>query len=547
MATKQKLEGTINLSELEAELRKTLQFQTLSEPLQKFFVENLSKNKAVEMPTNGFCTQVCLEYRQKLLNLYDGTFGTFKEVNDVPDEVKVSQAALLDSLCFGVDSATMESALYTMNPGIFIPDMKILPDKTLKTIVEKNKVGLTKSFRVDTEYQINQGTYTSMTYKLVNHKTDIDDETDVLLVPVISSIMLSALLRTSMKRGAVLKLTQDIGGMSKVRCVTENEKMLKNYCDTPEVVEGMTADYFPYKAFCYFPVLGAPSNTAMMTKVNLFNLEGVERIESKSEITALGVQKPKDVIESMAQENVLKSHLMYLQYHENGDEFYNILQKLPHREEYMPNLDDISEGQLASYLHSIKRADLKAIIKKLKLEERVEERESLFKKCKQVDLSDPDTLTQILKSSLVRVLIRKKDGTFSNITCTNNPKILEKVYGENYFRYYESFGSRMHRAFNERKSNEDLVELLNKYGFDDIDTRSVVEQGNKAYMEGEYKDIEDAWEDALYEAYGKKKRASSTANSIMVRSIDAYLKGGSAIDYYKNIDPEKIVKAFLLS
>lgn len=554
----EKLEGVLNTKELEGRLMKTKQF-THPDEMKTHFLERLSsEGHNISMPTNGYFAEITPAYRQELINLYNGTFGVYEGVTSIPDDLKVSQGALLDSLHFGVDIQTEEFALYTMNPGLFIPEMTILTDKMLKLIFEKNKIGEVKALRVDLAYKMLKQTPDDcsgsddyeVSFKLVNHRKVIDDNEQVLLVPVIGSIMLSSVIQDFIKRGYVLKTVQDTLNMEKVRCITNSSDVLKKYCDTPEAVsDKLKAEFFPYKAFFYAPVIGAPSTTAMVTNVNLFKLCELKKLSSTRELTQLGVQKPKDPVDSMVQESVVKTILMELK-RNNPDELVRVVNKLPRRDELMPNVgeEEITEKHIASYLHTIKRADMVKVFKVVPgASDLFKTRREAFTKCEHFTGTGGE-LNALLKTSICRVIIRKADFTLSSITCTNSRDILMKLYGENYFAEYEGFSVRLRAALSDYNDlGRPFEDAMNAYGLEELANDTVMKSAESLVKEGKCTSITDALEEAAYASLQKKKASSAQTSNIMVRTTDAYLTGNGAEDYYRYIDPSKIVNVFVLS
>lgn len=565
----EKLEGFLNTKELEGRLMKTKQFTHPNE-MKTHFLERLSsEGHNISMPTNGYFAEITPAYRQELINLYNGTFGIYEGVTSIPDDLKVSQGALLDSLHFGVDVQKEEFALYTMNPGLFIPEMAILTDKMLKLIFEKNKIGEVKALRVDLAYKVNvlrvdlackllkhpPADCTGLddykvSFKLVNHRKVIDDNEQVLLVPVMGSIMLSTVIQDFIKRGYVLKTVQDTLNMEKVRCITNSSDVLKKYCDTPEAVsDKLKAEFFPYKAFFYAPVIGAPSTTAMVTNVNLFKLCELKKLSSTRDLTQLGVQKPKDPIDSMVQESVVKTILMELK-RNNPDELVRVVNKLPRRDELMPNVgeEEIMEKHIATYLHTIKRADMVKVFKVVPgASDLFKTRREAFTKCERFT-GTGEELNALLKTSLCRVIIRKTDFTLSSITCTNSRDILMKLYGENYFAEYEGFSVRLRAALSDYNDlGRSFEDAMNAYGLEELANDTVMKSADSLVKEGKCTSITDALEEVAYALMQKKRSARAQTSNIMVRTTDAYLTGNSAEDYYRYIDPSKVVNVFVLS
>jgi len=548
MAT-QSLEGTLSINTLNNALVKTCQFKYV-ESMKTYFLNGLiSEVNNVRMPTNGFFSDENPEYKQDLINLYNGTFGVFDYVNEIPESVKVSQGALLDSVHFGYDMATGTYALYTMNPGIFISDMALMPEKVLSQIFEKNRLGQLKCYRIDLEY-VKMGEDSIITYKLVNHRKDIDDLDTVMLVPLIASMSLAVILNKFINSGVVLKTRQDIGGVTKVRCITHNQDVLKAFCDVPDAVtDSLKAEYFFFKAFFYAPVIGAPSTTAMVTNINFFNLEEIRKVKNTRELSSYGVQKAKDGVESLVTETLVKSKLLTLK-ENDPEEYLRILDRLPNLGTIIPLSfqENITAAQFSTYLHTIKRDALAKVVKVLDLEEAISNQRLLYTGCKPLENWAINTLVYALNNFICKIIIRKKDFTLSAITCTNNQALLMAMYGEDYFSKYESIGVRLSSALQEANTlGRSLEDALNAYGFKDLDPSELSSRANAILSENVNVSKSEAYEEAIYEAYDVKKKAKSESNNILVRTVNAYLTGKGSEEYYRSVDTNKIVSVLVFS
>ena len=53
--------------------------------------------------------------KAQLINLYNGTLGTYAGVENIPDDIKAVQGALLDGICYGYNIEKDTVDLYTMN------------------------------------------------------------------------------------------------------------------------------------------------------------------------------------------------------------------------------------------------------------------------------------------------------------------------------------------------------------------------------------------------------------------------------------------------
>lgn len=536
--------GILKVAELQERLLKTYQFKHYKD-IDTFFINRI-KTGNISIPTNGFyCEDLVPEHKQELIELYDKTFGVFDKVELIPEAVKVSQGALLDGLHYGYDVNSNTFELYTMNPGLFDSDMLILSDKMLKDIFKKNLNGDLKCLRVDLEYYQNVED-SAVTYKFVNHRKVIDDESNVLLVPVVAGIRLCSAIMSFLDRGMVLKVTQDIGGVSKVRCITQDKEILKHYSDSPEIIEGMStrAQYYPYKGFLYAPVIGAPSTTAMVTNIHLFNLEEIRRVNSYKELQELGIQKAKNGLEILITELSIETCLMQLKGNDQ-ESFEKVIEKLPKFKEFTANmeLEDISTKTVASYLHSVKNADVKKMLTVVPgAKDKFDNLASMFTKTTPISVEE---MKLCIGTGVVKVIIKKADFTLSSIICTNSSKVLSMVYGENYVSHYEGFSVRVRGAINYYKGtgNVNLKEAFLRYGFLQAEAGAI----NESFRGSKSLPTEDEITEVAYAVCGKKQTASKQSDNIMVRTLDAYISKGKAVDYYRYIDPSRVVSAILIS
>lgn len=543
--------GILKISELQERLLKTAQFKHYKD-IDTFFINGI-KNGDISMPTNGFyCENLVPEHKQELIELYDKTFGVFDNVNLIPEAVKVSQGALLDSLHYGYDVNTGSFELYTMNPGLFDSDMLYLPEKILNDIFKKNLNGDLKCLRVDLEYYQNVGeaVTSTVTYKLVNHRKAIDDEENVLLVPIIAGIRLCSAIMMYLDQGMTLKVTQNVGGVSKVRCITQDTEVLQHYCDNPVSVALMDtfAQYYPYKGFFYAPVVGAPSTTAMVTNVHLFDLEEIRRVNSAKEMQQLGIQKAKNGLETLITELAIKTCLIQLKGNDQ-EAFEEVINKLPQFKEYTANieLEDISTKTVATYLHSVKNADVKKMLNTVpNAKAKYNNLASIFSKTTPISVVD---IKEYLRTNAVKVIVKKADFTLSSIICTNSPEILSMVYGENYVSHYEGFSVRVRKAIDYYRSNMDgkvnvsLKDSFLRYGFSVASAEAI----DKSFKDSKFLPTVEEITNVAYAVCEKKQTASKQSDNIMVRTLDAYISQGKVIDYYRYIDPRRVVSAILLS
>ena len=538
------MEGFLRTSSIFVGLMETKQFK-YNTIVEDYLLDCIKKGE-IQIPTLGYLFQICPEYRNDMIRLYDGTFGLYKNVKDIPDDIKAAQGAVIDGFCYFYDIT--KSHLY----GICTLNLKplgvdpVLDKKVLDKTMKLNTAGNINAFRVDFTYD-EFGTE-HVNYKVVNHRTTID-ESNVLLVPYSAGHCLCNMLERFLNQGSILAMKQVLPNNSvKIRCVSNNVKHLAHYCDSESACEGLKAEYYPLQAFVYAPVLGAPSTTAMKTKVDLFNLEGIAMVKSYEQCSRLGIQKVKDPVDALFKEQSVVLSMLQLKV-SDPDGFTRLVGKLPENAALVNvNEGDIKASTITNYLHTATAGTVNKVLKMVPgasnaYNARMELVKSSEHKGKQVPAGD---LKLMLNTFIIKVVWKKKDGTYSSAVCTNNTRILRKVYGPKYFSSYESIGVRIGYALDDIDSGFTLQEALETYGFD---------TGNMGELVGKIRDAAEetgTLKGAFYKVFNYSPREYVKKDNIVTaRTLGAFFSGteveGSkatkSSDYYVSIDTNHLVRA----
>lgn len=546
-----KITGSISIGELEARLCNTKQFKYVSQ-MDKLITEMIiSQNKEnIAMPTLLYFSQQCPEYRQEMLNLYNGTFGLFDQVNVIPDDIKVLQASVIDSFCYGYNTEKNSVAVYTLNTDLFRKD-NILDDKFLKKVIEDNAIGRIKALRYDYKYKTTgSDAEDSVDWGLTAHRTVIDDE-GVCLVPFLAGVRFLGLIRMFLSRKSVFMIRQEYASGESVyyksRCITEEKPVLAKYCDVPDVVYTLESKYYPLDAYFYAPVIGAPSTTAGVTNINLFRIVEMRMVKSTSELKQYGVVKAKDPITLDIVEKAISSYISELS-EGDLDEYDAFINACPKAVEC--GLDDANNARdaaISAYIHSLTNAERNKVFSLLPLDRRkaAKAEREIYKEVRWATEDEVNNLEQTLKTKICKILIKKEDSRFSSITCTNNKDVLKAVYGDDYFNKYESLGVRARYAINEMNGEnvEAMVSALKKYEIG-VDAVELIN-----YVLEKYKKLtDDTVMTGIYELKGKKQYAKLDNDMIFTRTLTAKRTAeGSVYEYYKDIDTSKIVRVLILN
>lgn len=538
--------GRVRSTQLEQSLSSTIVADYIPEIDSNFMSLLQSKGENIMLPSlNFFMTELAPGSYDRFVDLYNRTMCLEDGVENIPDEVKAVQGALFDGLCFGYDCNSDTVDLYTMNFDLLMNDLNINRDMA-SMCIDSNSIGRFKAFRIDVEYEVGPETFN---FKAVNHRKVLDNES-VIFLPYIACVRLMKMIESFLASGAVLKVKQEVNGVEKLRYITRNQSVLAKYCDSSEAVKTLEPSFFPLKAFFYAPVLGASSLTAMVSNVNLFDLCELKKIKA-DKISNLGIARPVNPVQDMLEEKVFSSEL-YNMILENPHAAAALVEELPRGTEVFAEIDNVSQLSIATfskYLHGLTPTErAKAVTVVPGVQEAVKARLQVLEggSTETIPTSEYDNLRAILKEHVCRFIIRKKNCKLSSILGTNNGKILAGIYGNDYFAKYEGFGVRFYEVFEEFEAGRDLESALASNGFDcSEDTVRRLKQLYDDNGRTVNENLKFAAADLL--GYKTRSASSSSTDSILFRTLDAtYSEESGARDYYKNIDPDKIVSAVIL-
>lgn len=546
MASKS-LTGSVQSTALEKNLGKTI-VNRYYKRVDKVFQENLGNsgdNFVVEI-LNNLISDVP-ELRTKLIDLYNRNFGMHKNVNDIPDDIKAVQGAMLDGLVFGYDPESRTAELYTMNAKLLFGmdvDVTFIDNKVL----DKNKIGEYKAYRLDITYKDGSK---SFEFKAVNHRKKLDDS--LIYVPYLSIIRGMKLIEHFISSGSVIKLTQNVAGVEKIRVVTLNAKILGEFCDDPTASEFLQCEYFPLKAMFYAPVVGAPSTTAMVTKVNLFDLNGIAKVRSRSDLKKMGIFKPTNPIRILIGENTViqvleKMHL------EDPDAYTALLDSYPHNDDIFngdtKDGSEVSPVMVSKYMHQISESDLEKVFDLTPgVKEEMGRKSFLMSDFRIVykvgskPMGEED-LRALLRGNICKILCRKDDCTTYSVIGTNNFRILSKIYGKGYYGKYESLGARVSAMLEELLAGRPLKGSCADNGLDYSVVSTLISNGESTLNAESFKQ-------AYADATGVKTRKSSgysNPGSVMLRQCFANrTSDGTVTDYYRTVNVDKILQVAIVS
>ena len=495
-------------------------------------LNNLSEN--VFIATMDYIFEEIPDLRQRYINMYRGVMGNVKNVEHIPDELGALQAALFDGLCFGYDTSNDSYALYTMNFNLLM-DTSNQDIDYAKQCIDKNVKGQVKCYRLDVEYNNSSD---SFSFKLVNHRKVMDVE-NILFAPYLYVLRLMRMVESYISTGNIFCIRQDKDGVIKERYVCSNPSVMAAFSG---VSGRLQPAYFPLKGFFYAPVLGAPSTSSMVTNVNLFDMYYIGR-RGEGDVQRAGVKPIKNPVKNMLLERSIITSIMDL-YSKDPEGTLRILKGVPHSGNLISD-GELTSGKLSLYLHSLTISEEVAVCKMIPGATEKFGRFSMFDEGVE-NISDisKESLQNVLKEHLCRVIIRKKDCSLSSMVCTNNKEMLSMVYGDGYYGVYESFTPRFYRMIDLLKEGMSPAEATKQMGFDGME--GIIQE----YRGRLYTNPDDFIEDllkAFKDALGMRTSRVSSNDYILARSIEGYITPRGVEEYYKNIDPSKVVDAIILA
>jgi hypothetical protein len=533
-----------------------------------------SKSGNIRIPTlEKFLTDLP-ELRGKLIDLYNRTMNGVKGFDQIPDNIKAVQGALLDGLCYICNTQTDEVTVATMNLSLLY-DLDVELDMR-KQIMDKNLKGLCKAYRIDVEYINGDQEFTFKAVNARNYdidaKSDTDPEKVLIPVPYIAGLRLMKMCEYLLSGGkAMLRVRQSTDGGIKVRYLTENPYILQDYCDDAVAVSKVHSNYFPLKCFFYAPSVGSPSTSAMVSRVNLFNVDSIKPAVRQN-LDRDGIKKPENPIRDMIGERFFISAMMKLK-GESIEKFAEMLKKLSYQGKLFKNPEDIGVSELGAYLHSVPTtAAREKAYRMTGVLDDINQAMSYFGSCRPMTDKEMENLEDTLSNSVCKFIIRKSNCSLGSVFVTNCSSYLSAVYGKGYFGIYEGFNARFKRFSTTLSELFTAVEADGDYSegseiwadmrddseyygmpFDDEIYEDLVEKAKEYMPQGEetYLRHMKAMYAKLCNVDLKRSEAAAQAainnlhsGIIPCRSLNGYVDAsGKVVEYFKNLDKSKILSA----
>lgn len=565
---------TLRASSLEKRLSSSI-FNKHYKVMDSYIGNNLrKKGDNFFIPTIQTLTEMSPELEKELLELYHRKFP-MGDLRGIDYDIMLLQASVFDGLVVGLNTEKDgDFQIYTANTGaIFGIDSgsKFNIEKTL----ELNRKRIVHAVRIDIEYTSEEG----FTFKPVSlnkntnlHIVDLDTfEGRFHLVPYIAIQRSMAFFKEMLDDRRVLEVRQDKGEVKKIRYITYRGDVLAKYCDNEAFAKSLKPSFFPLKGFFYAPVVGANSFTVGVTRVDLLDIYNVKNTTSLESI-----KKPSSGVESVVKESSILAVLTDM-YENDLVGYQRIVDMLPNSKGLLTGaVTDVDKGvprpmSIVKYMYGLNTKERELVESYIPgLSAEVEKKKAVLNKYEELNPSNYsiDEIKHMLRTGVYKFVIRKKNCNYSTITATNSEELLSKLYSEDYFGKYESFGVRLYKLESLLRSVKDLsmeslVPVFNYCGFpSDIDTiKSVlVELRNNGFSftknktttkDGNNYDntIHGVLADLLktedeYSSGKTTRRSSSNESIILVRKCFASMTSSGSVDFYRYLDMSKVVSMF---
>lgn len=531
--------NVLKRGELEKSLGKTI-YSSYKAVMDKYIISNLQDGGSFSVPIVQVLVGESDKLKARLLDLYHRKMATV-DTSHIDEEIKILQASAFDGLLLGLNvEKGMQMAIYTANPNAifhFDGDSKFSLDKTL----DLNEQGIINAVRIDIEYTSEEG----FTFKPVslNKNTNLKVyDTDTMegrffLVPYIAIQRSMAFFKEMLDDGRILKVTQDKDGIAKVRHICSRKSELVKYLDHKDFADDLFPEYFPLKGYFYAPVLGASSMTLGKTRVDILDVNKVELVTKPNIVKedSLG-----DFIREKAMASVLSD-----MYKNDIEGYVDVVSKIPNKDKVFGDMSDYPKPfAVLAYYRQIPSKDKSNLLKSIpNIDTKISELMSLIDRFDKIDVKGKtsDDLRGFLKSGLYKVLIRKKNCEYSTMFVTNSRTILAKAYGKDYFKNYESFGTRLYKLEDLYNIGWTMSEAMCYCGFEDklhfsyAAEEILAVKDNKASVHERLASLLGEEEDGT-----KKKVNRSAKDEDLILCRDCFAEYGSS-NYYRYLDLNKIV------
>lgn len=405
------------------------------------FLKESLKSDEFDIPNLGALCNRAPELRDGLTFLYESTLPVTGKDGPVGESMKVNQGMALDGLFYAYNLDNGEFKLYTANP-IVLNSLHGGGGFNSSKTYEHNMNGIINAMRVDVKYlSPRTGVYEAKATRLTGPR--VLDTEKFLFVPYYVITRLIQMLVSLLNAGRVVEIVHNADGAPHQRLVSMNPTVLSEYNHDSAFTSDLKMVDFRYTGGLYLPVVGAPSTTSGITRINFANLDRVSTVNRRSVDLEPADNNPFRMIER----EIIKIFVRQVFASENDDVkpmLWDLLRKLktdiPYDSkeyEYQRAITDMAPDTRNRLWNRLPPGLIKY----------GERMNSLIDRYEAVEI--PETvsdLRQMLNKALYRIVVMRSTGTFFTVYATNSNSILRMAYGDNYVARYEDQGVRL-RSF----------------------------------------------------------------------------------------------------
>lgn len=240
---------------------------------------------------------------------------------------------------------------------------------------------------------------------------------------------------------------------SKIRYVTADKGILERYADDAAFVHAIQPVFNILKAELHIPVIGAASSTAGLTSISVQDITSIQGLAN----VPASVRKSEGYFESLEFRSSVYAATEYY-YDKKQDPTKLIaalrLQSDPEDRkaitEEMLQMDELRRQNLMSFVQNTIGGNAKVIRK--------------FSTATTVPIpASNEEMQELLNSNMLKLVYRRKSGSFGSALVTNSKQILSLVYGPDYEGVLESENYRLRRFLDEVEAGKSWTEEARKF------------------------------------------------------------------------------------
>lgn len=518
-------------------------------------VGSVGVGKELSLPTVASLLNSSSVLRGMAQKSFDSLGVKTGKYGDVAYDIQLLQGVLFSSLVFGYHKPSGRVALYTACERVITsisPDYNFNIGKTYDLNVE----GVLNAVRVDIDYTSKVDFNAKLTRLTV--KTNLVAK-DYILVPLESVSTVANIISDQLSKGRVAYTKQTVAGVSKERFVTMNATVLRKYSDLLEFASDVSSKSVVQLASHrgYYPVVGATSNTVGLSSIDLLLLDRLGFVKDSGslvEVSAFG-GIIRLVVTSLLSGELARNYSEELQSRYN-DYVLGIIDIISQKR-FLEVVEEIAEpkGMPSDAIISLEAVNI--VIRDMD-DEQLQATWSMFRERGMVSRSPQELvklisssyekidndipkeeLYSLLDTSVLKVVVTKKDGSFSTMYVTNSEDILSQVYGADYRKELESKGVLIREARKYLEQGElTFDEVMEYLGFDSFVGRGPKHPKDNLATFDELLDTEGDY---------KPKKSPTNENLVLGRRLFGVVTPKGVKGYYCNIDTTRIYQIIKLA